>query len=44
MDLSRGLTVFALAVVLWLAYFYGLDWLIMEAQGLPVGWDLMPAP
>ena len=44
MALPRGLVVFALAVIVWLAYFYALDWLIMEAQGLPVGWNLMPPP
>jgi hypothetical protein len=36
------LIVFAAAALAWLCYFYGVDWLIMEAQGLPVGWDLMP--
>lgn len=35
--------VFILAAVAWTAYFYVIDWLIMEGQGLPVGWSLMPA-
>jgi len=31
-----------LQVAAWLAYFYAVDWAIMDVQGLPVGWDLMP--
>ena len=30
------------ALVLWAAYFYVVDRLIMEGQGLPVGANLMP--
>ncbi len=26
----------------WFVYFYAIDWLIMQSQGLPVGWNLMP--
>ena len=39
----RGIVlVLVLALAAWLLYFYGVDTLIMEGQGLPVGWDLMP--
>jgi hypothetical protein len=34
--------VFVAALVLWAAYFYVIDMLIMEGQGLPIGADLMP--
>ena len=34
--------VLAAALIVWAAYFHTIDWLIMEAQGLPVGSDLMP--
>ena len=34
--------VFVVAAVVWSGYFYGLDMVIMEGQGLPVGMDLMP--
>ena len=34
--------VFVAALVLWAAYFYAIDKLIMEGQGLPVGANLMP--
>jgi hypothetical protein len=34
--------VFAGALLVWFFYFYVIDWLIMEGQGLPVGWNLMP--
>ena len=40
--MARTATVFALSVLLWSVYFYLTDWLIMEGQGLPVGWNLMP--
>lgn len=30
-------------LILWVIYFYALDWLLMTSQGLPVGADLMPA-
>lgn len=33
---------FVLAASVWIVYFYSIDWLIMEGQGLPVGWNLMP--
>lgn len=39
---ARALT-FGLAVAAWLVYFYAIDWLIMTRQGLPVGWNLLPA-
>ncbi len=41
--MARRLVVFLIALVVWVAYFYGVDWLIMEAQGLPLRWTLMPA-
>jgi hypothetical protein len=34
---------FAGAMIFWLAFFYIIDFLIMEGQGLPVAWNLMPA-
>jgi hypothetical protein len=34
--------VFGAALALWAAYFYLIDKLIMEGQGLPVGANLMP--
>ena len=34
--------VFLLALSGWAVFFYAVDWLIMTAQGLPVGWNLMP--
>lgn len=37
----RGV-VFVGALVVWLAYFYAIDTAIMEGQGLPVAWHLMP--
>ncbi|MFQ5971674.1 MAG: hypothetical protein ACE5Q3_05030 [Alphaproteobacteria bacterium] len=40
--MARMLIVFATSLFAWLVYFYLLDWLIMEGQGLPVGWTLMP--
>ncbi len=42
--MTRRLVVFFIALGAWAAYFYGVDWLIMDQQGLPVGWDLMPVP
>jgi hypothetical protein len=34
--------VLAAALVGWFIYFYVVDWLIMEGQGLPVSLTLMP--
>lgn len=34
----RTATIFAFSLLAWLVYFYLVDWLIMEGQGLPVGW------
>lgn len=34
--------VLAVALVLWAGFFYAIDRLIMEGQGLPVGANLMP--
>jgi len=31
-----------IGLALWAAYFYAMDRYIMNAQGLPVGYDLMP--
>lgn len=41
MAASRWL-VFFVALVAWAAFFYAMDRYIMNAQGLPVGADLMP--
>ena len=41
--MARTATVFVLSAVAWLAYFYAIDLLIMEGQGLPVTWSLFPA-
>jgi len=38
---GRWLAVIA-ALAVWAAYFYSVDAALMKAQGLPVGWDLMP--
>lgn len=38
----RPFAAFVCALAIWLIYFYGIDWLIMQGQGLAVGWDLMP--
>lgn len=38
----KNFIVFAAAAVVWFGYFYGVDMMIMEAQGLPIGMDLMP--
>ena len=42
MGLSQLLLVWALALTVTLAAFYGLDHLIMSMQGLPLNWDLTP--
>ncbi|MFT7592747.1 MAG: hypothetical protein ACI8R4_000054 [Paracoccaceae bacterium] len=39
---GRSLVVFVGALVVWAAFFYLMDKSIMQAQGLPVGADLMP--
>jgi len=36
------IAVFAAAFICWAAYFYVMDRSIMEGQGLPVSWTLMP--
>ena len=41
--MARASFVFLVSLVLWAIYFYVVDWLIMEGQGLPVAWTLMPA-
>jgi len=38
----RRYVVFVLALVVWATFFYFMDKSIMQAQGLPVGADLMP--
>lgn len=40
--LNNQWIVLVAALVLWSIYFHAIDWAIMEAQGLPVGLDLMP--
>lgn len=41
--ITSRIIAFAFALAAWLVYFYLVDTLIMEAQGLHVGWNLMPA-
>lgn len=41
--MARAAMVFVISAAAWLAYFYAIDLLIMEGQGLPVAWTLMPA-
>ena len=41
--MARTAAVFVFSAIAWLAYFYAIDILIMEGQGLPVAWSLMPA-
>jgi len=38
----RHWIVFVAAVMVWSGYFYGVDTMIMEGQGLPVSANLMP--
>jgi len=38
----RRYVVFVVALLVWGAFFYVMDKSIMQAQGLPVGADLMP--
>ena len=33
----------AVSLIVWFVFFYVIDLLVMEGQGLPVGWNLMPA-
>jgi len=40
--LTNRWIVLAAGLVVWAVYFHTIDWLIMEAQGLPVGMNLMP--
>ncbi|MFQ5774867.1 MAG: hypothetical protein ACE5GS_10140 [Kiloniellaceae bacterium] len=40
--MARTPLVFLVALIFWAVYFYLLDRSIMDVQGLPVGWDLMP--
>lgn len=35
-------TIAVFALIGWALYFYLLNGVVMEAQGLPVGWTLMP--
>lgn len=39
---DRKYLIFVVALVAWAAIFYAMDKSIMQAQGLPVGADLMP--
>jgi len=39
---AKALSVFFVSAIAWIVYFYAIDWLIMEGQGLPVRWTLMP--
>ena len=40
--LQNKWVVFVVALVVWAAFFYWMDQVIMENQGLPVGADMMP--
>ena len=40
--LSNKWLVLILALGLWAVYFHTMDWMLMEAQGLPVKMSLMP--
>jgi hypothetical protein len=40
--LANRWIVLAAALVFWTVYFHTIDRLVMNAQGLPVGIDLMP--
>ena len=40
--MTKWVLAFVGALAFWLVYFYFVDLLLMEAQGLPVGWSLMP--
>ena len=39
---SNKWVVLIAALIVWTAYFHTMDWMIMEAQGLPVKFNLMP--
>ena len=41
--MARAAMVFVISAAAWSVYFYAIDLLIMEGQGLPVAWTLMPA-
>ena len=38
---NKWIVLFA-ALIVWAVYFYTVDWVIMEVQGLPVAFNLMP--
>ena len=40
--LSNKWVVLVGALVIWAVYFHTMDWMLMEAQGLPVQMSLMP--
>ncbi len=40
--LSNKWMVLVVAALVWAVYFYTMDWMLMEAQGLPVQMSLMP--
>ncbi len=39
---SNKWLVLVLALGVWILYFHTMDWMLMEAQGLPVKMSLMP--
>lgn len=41
--MARTAVVLLTSFAAWAVYFYAIDILIMEGQGLPVTWTLMPA-
>jgi len=40
--LSNKWLVLVVALLVWTVYFQTMDWMLMEAQGLPVKMSLMP--
>ncbi|MHA1567639.1 MAG: hypothetical protein ACTSX7_20190 [Alphaproteobacteria bacterium] len=41
--MARTAAVLVVSIFAWFIYFYAIDLAIMEWQGLPVDWSLMPA-
>jgi len=42
MGMRAQVSYFLVALIGWAGFFYVIDRLIMEGQGLPVSWNLMP--
>jgi len=39
---SFPVVILVAAILFWIGYFYTIDQMIMEGQGLPVSWNMMP--